>query len=284
MTLQIPDGPEFHRLASGDDQADLAKIALEIARDANPLLEFAPYFQKIAHLADRVRPRIVDGGTTLDRIRQINWVLFVEDGYSGNDSEYFDPRNSYLDEVIDRRTGIPISLCILYRAVAERVGQPLNGVNLPAHFVLRADCEDGSSIFVDPFHNGRILDRDGCQRLISSRSGTAVELTDEHFLPISTAVIVSRMLRNLRAIHLQTGDAVLAWPVLARLSALNPSDPTLHRDLGVVALGLDQLREGIEQLSSYLESSEQPSDAPVIRDLILNARQRLTDADDTDPG
>ncbi len=160
----------------------------------------------------------------------------------------------------------------------------MDGVNLPAHFVLRADREDGSTVFVDPFDDGRLLDRDGCRRLVASRTGTEVALTEDQFRAISTAEIVSRMLRNLRGIHLQSGDAAAAWPVLARLCVLNPAESTLRRDLGVVALGLDRLPEGIEQLSSYLESSDQPSDAPLIRDLILNARRRLTEDEGTNPG
>lgn len=253
------------------------RIALEIARDACPGLEFGPYLQRLDQLAARVRLRIPEEAPTQVLLQQINWVLYVEEGFTGNDSNDFDPNDSYLNEVLDRRTGIPISLGVVYRGVAERLGLPLHGVNLPAHFVLRADRESAEPMFIDPFHGGRLLDRDACQTLIASRSGAAVELTEEQFRPMSTAEVVARMLRNLRAIHLQSGDAVLAFAVLKRLVALEPIEAAYRRDLGIVALGLDRPAEGIEQLSAYLEQEHQATDARRIRSLILAARHRLAE-------
>ncbi len=250
------------------------RIALEIARDACPDLVFEPYLRRINDLAKRVRLRIPEEVGTQELIQQINWVLYVEEGFTGNDDDYFDPNNSYLNEVLDRRTGIPISLGVLYLGVAERLGLRLDGVNLPAHFVLRADQGLKDPMFIDPFQGGRILDRQGCRHLVSSRSGTVVDLSEEQFRPMSTAEVVARMLRNLRAIHLQSGDAMLASAVLTRLVALEPQEAGYRRDLGIVALGIDRLDEGIEQLSAYLEQAGQAPDAETIRALILNARHR----------
>ncbi|WP_235905209.1 SirB1 family protein [Tautonia marina] len=279
MPRFVPESPEFLQLLNGNPNADLVRIALEIARDACPGLEFGPYLQQLDQLAERVRFRIPEDAPTRLLLQQINWVLYVEEGFTGNDSNYFDPNNSYLNEVLDRRTGIPISLGVLYRGVAERLGLPLHGVNLPAHFVLRADQESVEPVFIDPFHGGRLLDRDACQNLVASRSGAAVELTEEQFRPMSTAEVVARMLRNLRALHLQSGDAVLAFAVLKRLVALEPMEGAYRRDLGIVALGLDRLDEGIEQLSAYLEQEQQATDAGRIRSLILDARQRRAEGD-----
>lgn len=274
MPVSIPDSPEFNLLVAGDERADLARIALEIARDADPCLDPIPYLAQIDTLAARAMPRIPDDATTEDVLRQVNWILYVEERFSGNEEDYYDPRNSYLSEVLDRRTGIPISLGVLYRAVAGRLGLSLSGVNLPAHFVLRADRGDGTPLFVDPFHAGALLDRDGCRRLVSSRAGSHVELCEEHLRPCSTAEVVARMLGNLRAIHLNAGDALAAAPVLRRLVALRPGEPGHRRDLGVVLLGLERPSEAIEHLSAYLEQAEQPADAPSVRALIRQARER----------
>ncbi|QDV36743.1 SirB1 family protein [Tautonia plasticadhaerens] len=279
MRITIPDSPEFARLVGGDDRADLTRIALEISQDADPELDPRAYLDRIAALAARVRPRVLEDAPVVEVIKQINWVLYVEEGFSGNEEDYYDPRNSYLSEVLDRRTGIPISLGVAYRAVAERLGLSLSGVNLPAHFVLRADREDGSPLFVDPFHDGALLDRDGCRRLVASRAGSGVELGEGHFRPCSTAEVVARMLGNLRAIHLEAGDGPAAAPVLRRLVALRPGEPGFRRDLGVILLGLERPSEAIEQLSAYLEQAEQPTDSPTIRALIRQARDRHRQGD-----
>ena len=275
VPLPVPDSPEFARLVGGDDGADLERIALEIARDAHPGLDFGPSLARLDGLADRARPRIPDGSGTEDVLRQINWVLYVEEGFSGNDEDYDDPNNSYLDEVLGRRTGIPISLAVVYRAVAGRLGLPMWGVNLPAHFVLGAARGDGSTVFVDAFHGGALIDRDGCRRLVASRAGAAVELAEEHIPPATTAEVVTRMLRNLGAIHMRSGDAASALPALTRLAALAPDVPGPRRDLGLASLMLDRLPDAIGHLSAYLEQASQPTDAAEIRSLLLQARQGL---------
>jgi regulator of sirC expression with transglutaminase-like and TPR domain len=280
VPLSFPESPEFLRLLDGNPRADLVRIALEIARDACPGLESAPSLRRLDDLAARVRLRVPEQAPTIALLQQINWVLYVEEGFSGNEEDYFDPSNSYLHEVLDRRTGIPISLGVVYRAVAERLGLTLHGVNLPAHFVLRADGEPAEPVFIDPFHGGRLLDRAACLELVASRTGTAIVLTEDQFRPMTTAEVVGRMLRNLRAIHLKGGDAVPAFAVLRRLAALEPNEAAHRRDLGIVALGIDRLDDGIEQLSAYLEQDGQAADAGRVRSLILDARRRQAE----DPG
>jgi regulator of sirC expression with transglutaminase-like and TPR domain len=255
----------------GDPAADLTRIAFELARDAYPDLEVEPYLARIQHLADRVRARCPSGARVKQMLGQINWVLFVEEGYRGNIEEYYDPRNSYLNEVMERKTGIPISLSVLYLALGRRLGLPIAGVNLPAHFVLRTGQGD-STIFVDPFNSGTLMDRKGCERRVAERTGQRVSLSDAELAPVSCPSVVTRMLRNLKSIYIQQNDYPSAVSVLRRLAALNPSDPFERRDLGVLCYQTGHAGEATEHLQAYLHLNPEPDDAQLIVPLLRVAR------------
>jgi regulator of sirC expression with transglutaminase-like and TPR domain len=266
------DSPEFRRLLDGDPAADLTRIALEIARDAHPELDPALYLGKIDALAARARDRCPAVARPRQVIGQINWVLFVEEQFRGNVEDYYDPRNSFLNEVIDRRTGIPISLSVLYLAVADRVGLEMAGVNLPAHFVVRTG-RGQEAIFVDPFHAGVLLDRKGCERRVEEVTGQAVELADDQLAPCAKAVIVARMLRNLKAVYLRAERFVEVLPVLRRLVALERDQPIERRDLGAACLHADRPGEAIDHLSAYLDACPEAEDARAVADLLRAARR-----------
>jgi regulator of sirC expression with transglutaminase-like and TPR domain len=266
--------PEFERLLRHDARPDLTRIALEIARDAYPDLEPGPYLERIEALAARVRDRAPAAAKARQVLGQINWVLFVEEGFQGNTEDYYDPKNSYLNQVIERKTGIPISLSVLYRAVAHRLGLEMEGVNLPAHFMLRVGRGD-ETIFVDPFHAGALLDRQGCERRVAELVGRPVVLSDLELAPCGLDLVVTRMLRNLKAIYLRGHDFSTALPVQRRLAALNPDDPLEQRDLGMLCLQLDRPADAIAPLQSLLDARPEPEDADVIRALLRAARREV---------
>jgi regulator of sirC expression with transglutaminase-like and TPR domain len=268
------DSPEFRRLLGGDARADLVRIALEIARDAYPDVDPGRYMATIDGLAARVRDRCPAAAKSRHVLGQINWVLFVEEGFRGNADDYYDPRNSYLNEVIDRRTGIPISLSVLYWAVADRLGLEMAGVNLPRHFMLRVG-EGAGTIFVDPFHAGALLDRGGCARRISELSGEPVAATDALFAPCATDRVVARMLRNLKAIYLQDRDFAAALPVLRRLAALAPGDPEEQRDYAMLCLRLDRPADAVAPLQAYLDARPHADDVATLGSLLRAARREV---------
>lgn len=245
-----PPSPEFERVVSGDGRPRLDRVALEIARDAYPDMDADAYLAKIDELADRVRARCRPGAPQRSVLDQINWALFVEERYRGNTEDYFDPRNSYLNEVIDRKTGIPISLSVLYWSIAERLGLELSGACLPSHFMLRAEDDQGP-LFIDPFHGGSLLDRRGCERLLSNLRGEEVRLDDSQIEPCSIRDVVARMLRNLKAIYRAIEDYPMALQVQRRLAAVS-DDPLELRDLGKLCLQLDRHGEAIDPLRAYL--------------------------------
>jgi regulator of sirC expression with transglutaminase-like and TPR domain len=270
------DSPEFRRLAAGDQPVDLARVALEIAADAYPGLEVEAYLARLAELADRVRPRCPRGAAIRDVIGQINWVLFVEEELRGNKEEYYDPRNSYLNEVLDRRLGIPISLSVIYLSVAQGLGLAAAGVNFPSHFMIRVE-DKGRLWFVDPFHSGAVMNREMCRRRLSEILQQPVDLDDELAAPCPAATIVTRLLRNLKTIHLQAEDVASVLPVQRRLAALNPGDADEVRDLGVICLKAERPGEAVDPLQAFLRSAPSDGKAPEIASLLATARRRLAE-------
>jgi regulator of sirC expression with transglutaminase-like and TPR domain len=268
------DSPEFQRLLAGDGPVDLARIALEIARDAYPDLEIEPYLDRIQELADRVRLRCPIGSKVREILGQINWVLYVEEEMRGNGEDYYDPRNSYLNEVLDRRLGIPITLSVLYRAVAEPFGLAMAGVNLPGHFMLRVD--DGEQTwFVDAYDAGNAMSRADCERKLSDILQQPVALTDAMAAACPIPVVVTRMLRNVKAIYLNANDIPSALPVQRRLTALNPLDPREVQDLGILCLNADRPGEALDPLEVYLSRAPDSAESKEIQALFEVARRRV---------
>jgi regulator of sirC expression with transglutaminase-like and TPR domain len=258
----------------GETPVQLARIALEIARDAYPELEIESYLTRIKELAELVRPRCSPGAKVRDILGQINWVLYVEEQLRGNTEDYYDPRNSYLNEVLDRRLGIPISLSVVYSAVAEQVGLSMAGVNLPAHFLLRVD-EGERTWFVDAFHEGAVMGREACERRLAEILQQPMVLTESLAAACSIEVVVTRMLRNLKAIYLGAQDWPSALPVQRRLAALNRHDPDELHDLGVLCIQADHPGEAIDPLQAYLDTAPPTARNQEIRALLEVARQRV---------
>jgi regulator of sirC expression with transglutaminase-like and TPR domain len=271
------DSPEFRRLLAGEPRVNLPRIAMEIARDAYPAIDVDAYLRRIDALADRVRQRFTADAKPRTILGQINWVLFIEEGFRGNAAEYYDPRNSYLNEVLERKTGIPISLSVLYSAVAAPLGLDLIGVNLPAHFVLRVDATE-PPLFVDAFHAGALLDREGCGRRVSAAVGRHVTLSDAQLAPTDAASTVTRMLRNLKAIYVREDDYASALPVARRIAALDPSSPEEQRDWGLLAFQAGHPGEAVTPLARYLESRPQAPDATPLAELLRVARRDIAES------
>jgi len=195
-------------LAREDSRIDLAHACLMIAQDAYPELEVEPYLGEIERMALRLRGRLGQTGAAEEKVMALNQFLFDELGYRGNAEQYYDPRNSYLNEVMDRRTGIPITLAVLYMALGRRIGLPLEGVSFPGHFLVRLRLR-GGMLVLDPFDGGAPLGADDLRARLkrvvpkAATQGVPVgELPLDPFLePATTRQILSRVLRNLKAIY-----------------------------------------------------------------------------------
>lgn len=252
---------------------DIAEIALLLARDEYPDLDVEAYLGELAGMAHEAR-RYVRGDLPA-RVAGLCRYLFHDMGFRGNVQEYYDPRNSYLNQVLDRRTGIPITLSAVAMAVGRRAGLEVVGVGLPGHFIVKAIGHGGEVLF-DPFHGGRILSPEGCEILVQQVTGEPFEATPAHLQGQPMGQMVLRMLSNLKGIYLRDADFPRAVRVIERLRQLIPNDPEQRRDLGVSLIHSGEPGRALDHLEAYLASVPAADDANTVRQLLDRARSELS--------
>lgn len=252
----------------------LAEGALLIAQEEYPELSVASYLARIDAMAETLKTQL---GFELEPRRivtQINTYLFEAQALRGNIANYYDPRNSFLNEVLDRRLGIPISLSVLYIEVGRQIGLPLVGVGMPGHFIVQYTVQP-EPFWLDPFGGGQILRRQDCQDRLQQLYGQQLPWQDTYLQPVSDHAILWRMLNNLKSIYVQHGDYRRALWVIDRLLLLHPELPTEIRDRGFVHYQLGHLQAALHDLQHYLELSQEAPDASVITRYIAALRHRL---------
>jgi regulator of sirC expression with transglutaminase-like and TPR domain len=212
-----------------ENRLDLARAALFIASEEYTGLDILRYVAKLEVMAAAVRPAVTTTDDPTLKIEYLSAYLFEERGFRGNAEEYYDPRNSFLNDVVDRKLGIPITLSIIYMEVGRRVGMPLLGVGMPGHFIMKyAELEE--DIYIDPFNKGRILSRQACEELIQQLYGEPVPFHETFLAPVSKKQILARMLMNLKAIYIQTKDYLKALSVVERLLIIQPDTEQEMKD------------------------------------------------------
>lgn len=248
------DEPQFQRLLTGAVDVDLPRLMLELARDACPDLDGDACLAQLdqwGRLAAERLSRLPSSGAGLkDRLQEVSRLLYVEEKFRGNVHEYHDPRNSYLHEVLSRRRGIPISLAVVYVAVATRAGLDAYGVATPGHFVVGCTLA-GQTLLVDPFTDGDVLTQAACRHRIERMTGETGVIRDEHFRPATPLEITVRVLRNLKGAYARVDRWAEVFPIQQRLSLLLPNAADELRDLGLVHLRLGQPRPALEILLRY---------------------------------
>ena len=220
---------EFRDYArASDDGLDLLTGALLIARDAHPGLDFAQQSARLDALARPLAGRGLSGLPPSVQARLLSDYLYVVCGFHGAKTDYYEPRNSFLNEVLDRKTGIPITLAVVYIEVARRLGVAALGVGFPGHFLVRLgtrpgdpSAEHNEPVIVDPFHQGRLLDAAALGGLLR-RANVRAPLSSEMLAPARTRHVVARMLMNLRGIYTSRGDSPRLLLTLDRLIDLLP--------------------------------------------------------------
>jgi regulator of sirC expression with transglutaminase-like and TPR domain len=242
-----------------EPEIDLARAALCIAAEEYPQLVAEPYLRRLDELAERVRDRQWDATAPVFLLQEVSRVLFEEEGFRGNEEHYFDPRNSFLNDVLDRRVGIPITLSIVYLEVGWRLGLPLYGVNFPGHFLVGYQGE-ALRLLIDPFHAGMIRFEDEAQHLLDHIYGGAVRLREEFLRVADRRDILVRVLENLKGTHLNARDDVRALAALERILVLLPDSPEHLRDTGIVLTRLGRVADARRALEHYLELAPDAAD------------------------
>jgi regulator of sirC expression with transglutaminase-like and TPR domain len=264
-------------VSNGELRCSVEEAALVLARQEYDDLDPAPYLGRIDAIAALARPMLSPGADPPEVLGVVNDVLFRDLGFRGNADDYYDARNSFLNEVLERRTGIPISLSTLYMAVARRLGLRLQGTAFPGHFLLRLD-RPGWPIVLDAFDRGRVLTVEDCQHLLSRLAGPA--WNPAHLRAVSDLSILRRMLNNLKMIYFTQRD----WPRLLRTASqmlvVTPDDHDEHFTRGVALTGIGELGAAIGELQKYLSLRPQAPNRDEVLDLLQDLRRRVVPRDD----
>jgi regulator of sirC expression with transglutaminase-like and TPR domain len=277
MSLQA-----FESALSGKDQEiELARACLFIAQDAYPSLDVERYLGEIEGMALRLRARLKNAGGVEPRVIALNEFLFEEQGYWGNTDDYYDPRNSYLNDVIDRKTGIPITLSILYMELGRRIGLPLEGVSFPGHFLVRLRLH-GGVLILDPFSGGAPQSEDDLRQRLkrvipegAAADVSVAELPLDQFLePASNRQILLRLLRNLKGIYRESDKPERLLQVLDRMLVVSPGAAAELRDRGYVYQRLECWRPALKDLTDYLDRDPEAPDVDEVRAALVELKAR----------
>lgn len=258
-----------------DERIDLLQAALTFARIEYPQLNPVPYVRQIEAFSGRVASKIDDSGDPVQCIAALNHVLFDEELFRGNTADYYDPRNSFINDVLDRRLGIPITLALLYMEVGRRAGFQLFGVGMPGHFMLKHYDVDGRSFFIDAFERGSVLSEDDCKRKIESIHAGQIKLRPEFLLIVTRRQMLTRMLNNLRAIYLSRRDFRRAVQVVDLILVIYPRSPEDVKQRAALRYTLQDYKGALSDFEEYVKMAPDASDADEIRQTALGLRRSM---------
>lgn len=234
-----------------EEQIDLTEGSLVIALEEYPGLEVERYLAQLDSWGAAILER-TDGARDPARlIQEVNRFLFEQEGFHGEAADYYDPRTAFLNEVLDRHAGLPITLSIVYIELSRRVGIPSSGVALPGRFLVRV-ASGGEQILVDPFDEGRVLTTAECQKLLDEVYGGGVQLREHHLRTCSRHEVLARLLSHLKSVYLTQNNLEGAFASVERLLVLDQGDAYEVRDRALLAMQTHRYSEALESLERYL--------------------------------
>ena len=257
----------YQEVRQPDEQINLERAALYIAQEEYPDLDVDEYLNALDTIADDIREQLSIESYPLKNVKTINHYLYENLGFVGNAENYYDPCNSFLNDVIDRRTGIPITLSLVYLAIAQRLDFPMVGIGMPGHFLIRPIQED-MEIFVDAFDQGEILFPQDCQDRLNQISGQLVEMQPQFLAAVTPRQFLARMLTNLKAIYLNRGELEKVLTAIERILILFPDAAFELRDRGILYFRTNRWVEARQDLEAYLEAVPMADDRDTIRKLL----------------
>ena len=257
-----------------DTEIDLARASLLIAASEYPGLDMQAQLDALDSLAAAASLRVRDETEPFYSVNRLSEYLFDEIGFAGNEEDYYDPRNSYLNDVLDRRLGIPITLSLVCVLVGNRMGVPLQGVGMPGHFLVSHRAEP--KLVIDPFHRGIMVSEEECVERLRQVSGRNAEWDPSYLDPVTNREFLARMLRNLKGVYFQRRDHARVLPVIDFILALIPDAPEERRDRGLVHYQLGHLEEALNDLRFYLDARPRAGRGGPVQRLVESIEQQLS--------
>jgi len=251
----------------GDDEIELGRAALVLATLEYPGLDVDHYLRVLDDLAHQTAPSLAGLDEPAAIVGALAWALHSQQGFSGNVDEYYDPRNSYLNDVLNRKVGIPISLSAIYLEVGQRLGLPLEGVGMPGHFLVRFRHPVAPVLF-DPFAAGAIMSEADCTARLAHLYGPSARMTPSMLAPVSPRSILYRMLTNLKQIYVAREDWPRAVRTVDALLVVDPGATREYRDRGMFRFRSGDLRRARADFDHYLTMAAEVEDASAIRQQI----------------
>ncbi len=250
-----------------EPQINLARAALLVAKEEYPQLSVEQYLARLEQLAEEVKDRLDDETAPLVLLEELSTTLFRRHGFVGNRKAYYDPRNSFLNDVLDRELGIPLTLGMVMLEVGWRLGLPLEGVNFPSHFLVRY-AGSAVRLLIDPFDGGDVRFEDQAQELLDRAYGGMVQVQDSFLRVADRRDMLVRLNTNLKGVYLNVGDHTRALAAVERTLLITPLSPSANRSRGMLLVRLGRHEEAIEQLEAYLHVAPAPADADHVQEMV----------------
>jgi len=254
-------------VSQADEEVNLARAALMVAREEYPQLSEERHLGQLDLLAEETRDRLNDENAPLLVLHELLNSLHERQGFRGNREAYYDPRNSFLNDVLDRRLGIPLTLGIVVLEVGWRLGLPLEGVNFPGHFLVRFKG-DAFNLLVDPYDGGAVRFEDEAQELLDRVYGGMIRVHDSFLKAATKREMLVRLLMNLKSLYLNVQDHPRALSVVERILLIRPIAAGEIRDKGVILARLGRKGEALEQLKAYLNVAPDAADSHRILEMV----------------
>jgi regulator of sirC expression with transglutaminase-like and TPR domain len=258
-------------LARSEAEMNLARAALLVAREEYPQLPVDLYLARLDQVAEEVKDRLACETAPLVILNDVLETLYIRRSLKGNRESYYDPRNSFLNDVLDRGLGIPLTLGIILLEVGWRLDLPLEGVNFPGHFLVRYKGDE-LSLLIDPFDAGTIRFEDQAQELLDRIYGGVVKMQDAFLRTATRREMLARMLTNLKGLYVKVGDHARALAAVERLLMITPTAPAESRSRGVLLARMGRHEEAADQLEAYLRVSPSATDAGRVQEMLRDLR------------
>ncbi len=264
---EVTDRPDY--------EIDVARAAMLLAAAEYPRLNVERELFAFQRLAGAISSKLLDDDDPLYCVNTLSEYLFDNMGFRGDWDNYYDPRNSYLNQVMERRAGIPITLAVVYMEVGRRLKVPLLGIGMPGHFLVRH--REIENLFIDTFSGGILLSEDECREILRERTSDALDWSAALLKPVSNREIIARIIRNLKAIYMADQDFVRALTLSEFALELDPHSAMDRRDRGIVHYQLGHSAEALDDLVYYLDLSPSGPDAEGVHALVAELRTFLDD-------